>query len=291
MEGAVRVNFNLKYYRVFVAVYENKSMSIAAEKLFFSQPAVSRIIREMELAYNTRFFHRHAGQLQYTESGKKFYRYAKQLLEVEEQLDNAMQEQRKLFKVYIGATPTLANYYLPDIINRYHQECGHLDIYLRTLPNSGMEEILKTSRLDFVLAEGINPTYELEVRHIADDKLVFVTGDPSTVTEPIPILLRDLGEGARQRMEGKLFDAQIPFLVRGEFTDVDGIKQYASRNMGVGIIPRGTLLPGDRLQEVDLPNLNMDMSISMAYYRKKYMFPELRELMTLMETWLRERLE
>lgn len=284
------MNFNLKYYRVFAAVYENRSMSLAAEQLFFSQPAVSRIIGELEVAYDTRFFHRHAGQLQYTESGKKFYRYVKQMLDMEEQLDQAMREQRKLHKVHIGATPTVATYYLPDIINRYQQEYGHLDICLRTLPNTGTEEALKTFRLDFAIMEEMRPTFEMEVRHIMEDELIFVTRDPQAVSAPFPLLMRDLGARARQHMEEALFEAGIPYTIKGEFTDVDGVKQYASRGMGVGIIPRGTLLPTDRLEILDLPRLDITMSLSMAYYRKKFIFPELRELMTLIETWLPQRL-
>lgn len=280
------MNFNLKYYRVFVAVYENRSMSIAAEKLFFSQPAVSRIIQELETAYGSRFFHRHAGTLQYTEGGKKFYFYAKQLLEMEEQLDFAMADQRKRFKVHIGATPTVATYYLPDILQCYQRREDALDVYIHTLPNTGLDELLKTSRLDFAIVEGAHPTYETEIHHIMDDRVVFVARDPALVPSPMPILLRDLGERARQEMESALFAANIPYVIRGEFTDVDGIKQYAARGMGVGILPRGTLTAADPLQEMELPDLNITMSLSLAYHRKKFLFPELQALMTFMEQGL-----
>lgn len=284
------MNFNLKYYRVFVAVYENRSMSIAAEKLFFSQPAVSRIISELEQAYNTRFFHRHSGQLQYTEGGKKFYFYAKQLLNMEEQLDSAMDEQRLLHKVYIGATPTIATYYLPDILKRYQSQCGELDVYLRTLPSAGIDEMLKSSRLDMAIVENMRSTYEMEVVPIANDDLIFVVNDNYVMQEPVPILLRDLGDQARQSMEQQLYEAGIPHILRGEFTDVDGVKQYAAHGFGVGIIPKGTLTPQDPLRILDLPQLSISMPLAIASYRKKFVFPELKNLMDWIEDGLRQSL-
>ena len=38
---------NLKYYEVFTRVYERMNMSVVADEMFMSQPAVSRIIREV----------------------------------------------------------------------------------------------------------------------------------------------------------------------------------------------------------------------------------------------------
>lgn len=285
------MNFNLKYYRVFVAVYENRSMSIAAEKLFFSQPAVSRIIQELELAYQTRFFYRHSGQLQYTEGGKKFYFYATQLLAMEEQLDNAMREQHMHMKVHIGATPTVATYYLPDIIDRYQKQCGELEVYIHAYPLYMLSEMLRSSRLDFAIVEDVRSTYELEAVPIASDSLVFVAGRDVQLPAQLPILIRDLGESARQRMEETLTDAGFSYTITGEFTDVDGVKQYAARGMGVGIIPRGTLMEGDQLRVLDLPQINIGMPLSLAYLKKKFLFPQLRTMMTWVDEGLRERLK
>lgn len=284
------MNFNLKYYRVFISVYENRSMSIAAEKLYFSQPAVSRIIQELEVAYQTRFFYRHSGQLQYTEGGRKFYFYATQLIAMEEQLDNAMQQQRTQMKVHIGATPTVATYYLPDIIERYQEQGGELEVYIHAYPLYTLSEMLRNSRLDVAIVENARATYEVEAIPIGADDLVFIGPKDGEVPDNLPILIRDLGESARQRMEETLTDVGLTYSIRGEFTDVDGVKQYAARGMGVGIVPRGTLREADNLKVLDLPKISLDMSLSIAYLKKKFLFPQLCTLMDFIESELKKRL-
>ena len=121
---------NLRYYRVFVEVYEQMNMSLVAEQMFLSQPAISRIIRELERHYSTRFFLRQNGRLIRTAGGTRFYQYAKILLMCEDQLTQAMADQRRRRKVTLGVAPTVATYYLPPVLQAYRSQCGNLDVRL-----------------------------------------------------------------------------------------------------------------------------------------------------------------
>ena len=46
----------IRHLRIFIAVAENKKMSLAAKKLYISQPTVSQAIRELEEHYGVKLF-------------------------------------------------------------------------------------------------------------------------------------------------------------------------------------------------------------------------------------------
>ena len=50
----------LKHIKIFVAVYQEESITRAAEKLHMTQPATSLAIRELEEYYHTKLFERRA---------------------------------------------------------------------------------------------------------------------------------------------------------------------------------------------------------------------------------------
>jgi DNA-binding transcriptional LysR family regulator len=277
------MNLNLKYYHVFVRVYENMSMSVAAEELYLTQPAVSRIIHELEEAYQTRFFLRHSGRLHRTESGRLFYFHARQLLAQEEQLDCAMRKQKLQMKVHIGATPTVGTYYLPDILSHYREENNELDVYLHTNSSDVLEDMLKNAQLDFAIVEGMSPSQEVEVHPLAEIKLAFVTGNPDDTPTPLPLLIRDAGVIPRQILERQLYEAGIPYVIKGEFSDIEAIKRFAAQGFGIGVVPSGTIKEDDALVFMGIDKIETKMHISLAYHRKKYIFPQLQKLISMVE--------
>ena len=68
----------LQNLSAFVAVSEQKSFSRAAERLFITQPAVSKRISALESELNTRLFDRIGRKIQLTEAGKALLPSAQQ---------------------------------------------------------------------------------------------------------------------------------------------------------------------------------------------------------------------
>ncbi len=62
---------NETLYRLFVLVADEKSITKASEKLYISQPAVSKQIKKLENELNTVLFNRKNMEL--TKNGKKLY--------------------------------------------------------------------------------------------------------------------------------------------------------------------------------------------------------------------------
>lgn len=277
------MNARLNYYHVFVKVYEHMSMSVAADELFLSQPAVSRIIRELETEYETRFFLRQSGRLYRTEAGDLFYIHVRQMLDAAEQLDHAMRKQKTRMKVHIGATPTVGCYYLPDALARYQWECGGLEVFLHVLHPAALEEMLRNAQLDFAVAEGMRPNQEIAVQPLMESDMVFIAADPEGVPDPIPLLIRNVSPSIQQELEQRLYEAGIRYQVQGEFSDIEGIKRCAAKGLGVGLVPAGSWTASDGVKQLDMPQLDLKIQISIVRHRKKFVFPQLKQLISLLE--------
>ena len=283
------MNINIKYIQVFVSVYEHMSMSAAGEELFLSQPAVSRIIRELEEAFSSRFFLRHSGRLYRTEGGEKMYLHAKQLLAVAGQLDAAMKDQIRKRKVHIGATPTAGNYYLIDALAQYQKECGELDVYLSTHGPATLESMVKGAELDFAVADGINSSQDIKVRPLFADDLNFVMAEETEgVPDPVPLLVLDRGHANRLVFEQELARAGISYMIKGQFADVEGIRKCTRLGMGVGVLPVRAAEADGRLKKLDIPAIKLKTEFSLALHRHKFVFPELQELIDRLERSIKE---
>ncbi len=79
------MSINLEYYKVFYYVAKNKKISLAADKLFVSQPAITQTIQKLEEQLGTTLLVRTKNGIELTETGKMLYDFTAQSIEI---LDN-----------------------------------------------------------------------------------------------------------------------------------------------------------------------------------------------------------
>lgn len=73
---------------MFVCVCDCKNITKAAEKLYLTQPALSRTISQMEANLGVPLFERSGNSIELNENGKKLYRFAKKVLKKYSELLN-----------------------------------------------------------------------------------------------------------------------------------------------------------------------------------------------------------
>ena len=96
-------------------------MSTAAAKLFISQPTVSQAIRELEEHYGGLLFERLSKKLYITEKGKKLLSYARNVIKQFDDMEEAMLQDNYVKKIRIGATHTVGDCILGDVINAFRR--------------------------------------------------------------------------------------------------------------------------------------------------------------------------
>jgi DNA-binding transcriptional LysR family regulator len=137
----VGINFDLTDLQAFRAVVELGSFRKAADALSISQPALSRRIDKLEDALGVRLFERTTRSVTLTTVGRVFAPSAEQLLD---DLDAALLGIRdvsssRLGHVTIACVPSVAYYFLPNVIAEYHRRFPRIRVKLL---DSGANEVL-----------------------------------------------------------------------------------------------------------------------------------------------------
>ena len=87
---------NLKRLQAFRAVYETRSVTAAAQRLHMTQPAVSRLISDLEKELGLQLFARQRQRLVCTEDGRSFFHEAERALAAVDQVVDIARDIRTL---------------------------------------------------------------------------------------------------------------------------------------------------------------------------------------------------
>ena len=117
-------NINLRQLEAFRAVMLTKSITRASEMLFVSQPAVSRLIRDLETSVEFDLFKRIKKRLVPTPEGEALFEEVERSFTGINEISLAAREIKdfRSGSMVIASLPALGLGYLPEIITRFAEE-------------------------------------------------------------------------------------------------------------------------------------------------------------------------
>ena len=241
---------NLNHLAIFHAAAETGSMSRAAERLFISQPAVSKQIGELEAALGVSLFDRLPRGLRLSAAGELLAGYARRLFAVEAEAEQAIAEMKGLRqgKLTIGASLTIGDYLLPKLLGAYHQQYPGIALHLEIANTQIVQQKLRENALDFGLTEGFAEDPALDAEVFAEDTLTAIVppghpllGEPDVTAVRFcaePLLLREPGSGTREVVERALLRHGITVRPALSLGSTEAIKQGVMAGLGVAIVSR-----------------------------------------------------
>lgn len=139
----------LRHLRYFVAVAEEKSFNKAAERLFISQPPLSRQIKQLEEEMGVVLIDRDQRSLKLTEAGVFFYEHAIQILRKSDNL-RAMTMRKGVFdgSLSIGFVASILYGTLPRVIARFRKVYPNIEIKLHELNSWQQTQALTNGKID-----------------------------------------------------------------------------------------------------------------------------------------------
>ena len=150
---------NSQSIRIFLALTEYKSISDAAEALYFSQSAVSQSLNQLEKELGVQLFLRGRGtrQIQLTPAGEAFLPLAQTRMDADSQIQQFIRMQKQKY-IRIAANPTAHLYLIPDIIQDLMQ-CYtgpelELDLQLRARTNAAIPAHAESNLCDIAFYSG-----------------------------------------------------------------------------------------------------------------------------------------
>lgn len=205
--------------KVFKEVATNKSFTKTAEKLFISQPAVSKTIKNLEDQYGKAFFERKGNYIELTPDGELFLRYADKLIDIYNELEDVFRHDENLPNIIkLGASSTIGQYIIPKLVASIKEDYPDLKINLICGNTEEIQRLVLSGQLDFGIVEGQNHSNRLQYSKFIEDELVLVTNAKNgkypesikiDIIKELPFVEREIGSGTLEVIKNALRKEKI----------------------------------------------------------------------------------
>ena len=177
---------NLDQIRNFYEVAVHRSFTLAAEKLFRTQPAISTQVRMLEEELGEKLFDRIGKKVCLTQAGELLFGYAERLLRLHDEAKLAITELNASprGKLLIGANEATCLYVLPQLFALFKEKYPEVQISIyRNFSKKVVDKILE-NQLDFGIVTLPVPDHDLHVMPIAEDELWLITSPSHPLGRP-----------------------------------------------------------------------------------------------------------
>lgn len=156
----------LRHLKYFTVVAEDSSFSRAAVRLYISQPALSRQIKNLEDELGVVLFLRQPDGLKLTEPGKLFLEYAKDILHRSQVAVQTIQAQYTNTDkpLVIGYIPTILHSFLCKTLHRFGLAYPQITVRFQEMPPAEQVKALRDGEIDIAFMG--NPPDELEAEFV-----------------------------------------------------------------------------------------------------------------------------
>lgn len=188
---------DIEQLKYFLAVCDCKQMTQAADKLFISQPALSKHIGQLEKELGISLFDRCGRSLHITSAGMDFEDYAREAVARHEDIMRRLRHRLNTAKatLTVGTIPILSQYNLHKIILAFCKD--NPDIALNLLEEKGdyALKLLEDELVELaILRTETLPHDGYKTIDLAHDRLVLVCSPQHPLAHAEEVDLCDLGE-------------------------------------------------------------------------------------------------
>lgn len=240
----------LDKFSTFIVLAECRSFTETARRLYCSQPTITQHIKQLENAYGAQLIQRTSREIELTEKGQIFLKYALQMQELHENLQHQMFNESVCNKpVTLYISHYIANYYFSNLFGSEQAPMLDHPYEINSYCYNDLRRCLFEKRTKFV----VMPIYDSDevVTHAFLKETLFEEEFFLILSAQHPLADRKAIYG-RDLMHSKVFLPQSFYLqqeikqalhVKGilvqyiQMTNFEIIKNAVSQNLGIAFLP------------------------------------------------------
>lgn len=279
--------------RAFAAVAREGSFSRAAERLYVSQPAVSKHIASLEGELGTPLVVRGRQGAGLTPAGRVLADY---VLRAEALLANARRavaagtEETGMLSLAASGIP--GTYLLPELLARFHEQYPGVEIEFELATSGGALDLVRAHEVELAVVGGLTVPPELSAEPLLEDDVVLV-GPPSLGgrrlaardLEGLTWISREEGSATRAAVEAARWQMGLHAVRALELPSWEAVKLAVARGAGIAAISRFALdleLKTRTLAILDLPRWRLSRTISVVHARDVPLTPPAERFLVLL---------
>ncbi|WP_430298101.1 LysR substrate-binding domain-containing protein [Sinomonas sp. B1-1] len=236
--------FDPTHLRSFLAVAENLSFTLAAERLRLAQPTVSQHVAKLEKAAGRLLLVRDTHGVRLTDNGDAMAGFARTILAAHDDAARYFRGEAMRGRLRFGTADDLAITGLPRILREFRRAYPQLNLELTVSQSDDLHRRLKAGQLDLVFIKWVAGAQEGTVVRqdtfswVGVEETALDPGDPvPLVAYPAPSLSRTL---AIQALEA----SGRRWKVTCSTKQIAGVLAAIRAGLGVAVMPT-TLVPTD----------------------------------------------
>jgi LysR family transcriptional regulator, hydrogen peroxide-inducible genes activator len=182
----------LDQLRYFLAIADLANFTRAAEELGISQSALSRSILKLEEELGQPVFERKTRSVTLTNVGTLLQARAQQVLTILEDTKAEITDDGQSGRVRIGAIPTIAPYFVPEVLRRFSKEFPKATLVVQENTTDALLKSCKQGEMDLAILALPVPARYLEVEELFEEELLLVLPPGHPLVEKEKIGLKDV---------------------------------------------------------------------------------------------------
>jgi len=283
----------LKYFQT-VARLEN--VRAAAEKLYVSQPSLSRSVDSLEKELGVMLFERSGRGIVLTKAGRLFLEYADRILE---ECDIAIYKMKELSssggRIDIGYVFPLANYYIPHKVRMFLDKPGNENVIFGFTQNRTSDILrgIKSGQIDVGFCAYKDNEEALEFFPIIRQEMVIIVpiGHPLagsgsvSVRELVnyPVIGYDRFSGLGGATRRLYRDLGINPNIICECPDENAIQALVRENFGIALVADVDMLNEEEISILHVNDAELTHNVNMVWLRHHYQMPAIKRFIDFMK--------
>ncbi|WP_286747956.1 MULTISPECIES: LysR family transcriptional regulator [unclassified Roseivirga] len=174
----------LRHLRYFLTLGKELHFAKAAEKLYITQPALTKQIQQLEEELKVKLFERTKRRVKLTAAGEYLLTEAEYMLNHLEQVVEATQRKAEgeEGEVRIGFVGSAMQNIIPNLLEKLHQKHPGIHTSLQELNNRDQLDALRHDKLDIAFVRLVTVPKELETQVVFEDSFSLVVSKTHPVS-------------------------------------------------------------------------------------------------------------
>ena len=279
MLGGIKVNINLNLYKIFYITAQSKTILEASEKLYISQPAVSKSIRNLEKALSIQLLYRSKNGIELTPEGKEVFNYLDKCYNYLVAGEKILEDKKnlKVGNLTIGVPSHIASFYLLDYIKKFTGKHPNIKVRLVSSSTKNLINNLYNHQLDLIIdTPPIDITQkDMRIKKLTELQTTFITNNIDDTTnfdmsnmDNYKYIFPNESSPMARALYKKLKEYEICLKPNIEVDTTDVIISAVKKGLGVGYVVRKAVekeLSKGEISELILPIELPKLQLNLVY--------------------------
>ncbi len=178
-----------KIYKYFLEIVNQGSITLAAEKLYVSQPSLTKFIQRLENQLSIKLFDRSVLPIQLTPAGEIYRDYLIRVAALDMELTSKLAKLRtdNYCKIVFSCSPWRASLRIPVILSEFGKAYPNIEVALLEAPHQDICSMIEDGKADIGLTSSLSLDEGLAFHRLIKEPVFLVVNVDNPILAQVPI--------------------------------------------------------------------------------------------------------